>query len=172
MDQSISDPWGVALMLSRAWRPERERERDCEISPCGMTNMANAHDRLHTWIHTQNNNLQACTELYISVHAFMCTIIHVCLALKCFGLFATDSLHTHTYIHLCMHIRCEEFIDILIIRIWNFINHLSPVFRRHFSWTFKLPGIGHLFQWSGHLDIKWAKCVSFTCFDAEDVRSG
>ncbi len=126
-----------------------------------MTNMANTHDRLHTWVHTQNNSLQPCTDIYISVHAFMCTVRHVCIALNALA-------YTNTHSHQCKHIRCEEFITVLILNIWN---HSSPMYHRLFR--FDIWTAWDLFQeWSGHLDVKGAKCVSFTGFDAADVRSG
>lgn len=126
-----------------------------------MTNMAHAHERLHTWVHTQNNHWQPCTDLYISVHAFMCTVIHVCIALKCFGLH-----NTHT--HQSKHIWCEEFTNVLIINIWN---HSSPMYHRLFRFDF-WTAWDWFQEWSGHLDVKGAKCVSFTGFYAADVRSG
>ncbi len=117
-----------------------------------MTNMAHAHERLHTWVHTRNNHWQPCTDLYISVHAFMCTVIHVCIALK----------------HFNLSILCEEFINVLIRNIWI---HSSPMYHRLFR--FDIWTAWDWFQeWSGHLDVKGAKCVSFTGFYAADVRSG
>ncbi len=107
---------------------------------------------------------QSLTAMYRLIHQCACIHVH---CHTCVHSFKTLWLtQTHTRINLS--ILCEEFINVLIRNIWN---HSSQMYHRLFR--FDIWTAWDWFQeWSGHLDVKGAKCVSFTGFYAADVRSG